>query len=95
MEAVSIPFCLFVVWPTARPSDLLGEGRRVGVFVVFNGSGAVLTCVEEAGEYRDDLVLALCLDGETVIGLFDDDPAVVETGVKPCVARDFHFKALS
>ena len=95
MEVVPIPLCLFEIWPAACPSDLLGEGRRVGVFVVFDGSGAVLTSVEEADEHRDELVLALCLDGETVIGVFDNDPAVVETGVKPGVARDFYFKALS
>ena len=39
--ATQFLFCLFKVWPAACPNDLLGEGRRVGVFVIFNGSGTV------------------------------------------------------
>ena len=52
------------MWLAAGPSDLLGEGGRVGVFVILDGSGAIFTIVVEVYEYRDENVLALCLDGE-------------------------------
>ena len=85
---------LFEEGPTLRPSDLFGEGRRVGVFIIFDGCGAILAFFEEANEHRDESVLALCLNSVTIICVFGDDPATVETGVKPCVACNFHLKAL-
>ena len=56
------------MWLAAGPSDLLGEGGRVGVFVILDGSGAIFTIVVEVFEYRDENVLALCLDGEGAAG---------------------------
>ena len=35
-KACSKRLGLFLVSPTARPSDLLGEGRGVGVFIILN-----------------------------------------------------------
>ena len=87
VSPVGTMFILFiVVWPTARPSDLFGEGRRVGVFVIFNGSGTILAFIDKVDEHRDEFVLALCLNGETIIGVIDNDPAVVETCIKAYVA---------
>ena len=80
--------------PTARPRNLLGEGRSVGVFVVFNGGRAVLAVTTEENKHRDEGVLALRLNGETIFRIFSDNPSVVETCVGTCVARDFHLKAL-
>ena len=81
------------MWLAAGPSDLLGEGGRVGVFVILDGSGAIFTIVVEVYEYRDENVLALCLDGEAIC-IIGDDPTIVFHS-RQHIACDLYLKALT